>query len=102
MPDAAAGASEEPEDSEFEVDVEDDDDVPLAKKKQKSARSPLFMHHQQSRCMHSQTQLLSISFSLLSTSSADVCYLAISKGASAWKFGFSYFPSCLHSVFGPS
>ena len=37
MPDAA-GAKQEPEDSDFEVDVEDDDDVPLAKKKQKSAR----------------------------------------------------------------
>ena len=38
MPDAAAGAKDEPEDSDFEVDVEDDDDVPLARKKQKSAR----------------------------------------------------------------
>lgn len=38
MSDAAATKLEEPEDSDFEVDVEDDDDVPLAKKKQKSAR----------------------------------------------------------------
>ena len=38
MPDAAAATPEEPEDSDFELDVDDDDDVPLAKKKQKSAR----------------------------------------------------------------
>lgn len=38
MPEAAAGAKDELEDSDFEVDVEDDDDVPLARKKLKSAR----------------------------------------------------------------
>ena len=55
MPDAA-GAKQEPEDSDFEVDVEDDDDVPLAKKKQKSAR-----------CGVSQIRIVSVSCSLLST-----------------------------------
>ena len=38
MPDAADGANEKLEDSDFEVAVEDDDDVPLARKKQKSVR----------------------------------------------------------------
>lgn len=59
MPDAAAGASAEPEDSEFELDVEDDDDVPLAQKKQKSARS-LPLKHRLHRLMHSQIQVLDI------------------------------------------